>query len=730
MGLVINGSPASANKAAATMGARATRPPRPGATSKIAAADKEKPKRQRKSAMEVLRLEDPLHALLCAPGHFVDCTQPHEEVADHLISDKSSVFLLRYMGTMRGYNAEKKQIWSIPSERIPQLGALPWPLIKQTRRTDIDLADAKGRTVCLSQFYSPRNWADRQPGEPLLILGKLSRWGSKLSISMEREAPMRALGTVWPQYEGIPGQLVGEKIEILAKACINEESAYRACHAVILGETGLSDEDLMAACGSTATEGFQSAMEVLRALHRPQSVEEGRTALEYARRITALGVQASALRHHVRQPHPKAPLPVAVKDVDQIAAALPMPLTKSQREVALDVVQRLAQPKPLNGLLSGDVGTGKTLTFLLPAVAAHKAGARVAIITPRTLLADQIAQEIFKRFDCLGVEVERVPTGGKIKNPKAILVSTHGLATVAARQDYAPQFLICDEQHKFSADAREALVAPYTHVLEVSATPVPRSLAAALYEGMEIFNLRECPVEKHIFSEVVDMNSRKEVIAGLRHTVNTGGVAAMIYPKVATAEDSEAQSVTRAFESLNAAFPGHCVMLHGEMSDDQMRENIAMLRSGEKRIVVASTVLEIGIDIPSVNFMAVRDADNFGVSQLHQLRGRLVRNGGTGVFMMVVENLETAPQSSLERLEAVASTTDGYKLAEMDLMQRGFGELDGSAQTGNTTTIFRNIKLNVTDFLGRKLKSLRVESGERDYNQAQNLRQPMQERLV
>jgi RecG-like helicase len=98
--------------------------------------------------------------------------------------------------------------------------------------------------------------------------------------------------------------------------------------------------------------------------------------------------------------------------------------------------------------------------------------------------------------------------------------------------------------------------------------------------------------------------------------------------------------------------------------------------------------------------------------------------------MMVVENVETAPQSSLERLEAVASTTDGYKLAEMDLMQRGFGELDGSAQTGNTTTIFRNIKLNVTDFLGRKLKSLRVESGERDYNQAQNLRKPMQERLV
>lgn len=686
--------------------------------------------RKPKSALVALRLENPQHILLCPPADFIDCTQPIKQVGSHQVGGPAALFQLAYTGRMRGYNDKRAEIWSCPSERVPHPGALTWPLMKSTKRTEIDLTDADGREVHLSQFYAPRNWATRTAGDAVMILGSLKRYGAKLCIDVQKEAPTYAIGTIWAQYPGIPGQISGERIEMMVKQCVDDEMAHRACAAAVLGETGMSDADLMEACGSTAERGFSSVHEVINALHRPSSVDEGLLAIEYAKRISAIGLQASALRHHLRHPHPKAPLPVSIRDLSDCTAKLPMPLTSGQIAVATEVLTRLQEPKPLSGLLSGDVGTGKTLSFLVPAIAAHRSGARVAIITPRTLLADQIADEIIKRFDGIVGDVERVPTGGRIKNFNAILVSTHGLATTASRQGYAPQLLICDEQHKFSAASRESLVAPYTHVLEVSATPVPRSLAAALYEGMEILNLRECPVKKTIHSEIVDMKERAQVIAGIRHTLNHGGVAAMIYPNVNTAEGSEGQSVTRAFESLDAAFPGQAVMLHGDMSDEEMRANIAMLRSGHKRLVVASTVLEIGIDIPSVNFMAVRDADRFGISQLHQLRGRLVRNGGVGVFMMVVEDKESTPASSLERLEAVASTNDGYRLAELDLVQRGFGELDGSAQSGNASTVFRNIKLGAADFMAKKLKTIQTEPGTRNYNSAEVVHAPRQERLI
>jgi len=688
------------------------------------------PKRAKKSALEVLRLGNPRHVLLCPPSDYIDCRTPIDRLGDEHIQEEPAIFRVTYQGTMRGFNDKRALIWTIPSERVPHIGALNWPLIKATKRTEIDLKDAGGQHLVTSQFFAPRNWVERKIGEEILAMGYLKRFGRNLSLEITKEAPPRAVGAIWAQYTGIQGQLAGERIESLVNASVDNEDAYLSCVASILGETGLNEAELMQACAGEHPVAFEGCSELLRALHRPQTVEQGRMALEYARRITALGIQASAIRHHTRHPHPKAPLPVNQAAAERVAASLSLVLTQGQKDVITQIVNRLAQPKPLNGLLSGDVGTGKTLAFLVPAVAAYQAGARVAIITPRTLLADQIAAEIVKHFDHIGVEVERVPTGGKIINPQAILVGTHGLATVASRHNYAPQMLIADEQHKFSAEARESLVAPYTHVLEVSATPVPRSLAASLYEGMEILNLRECPVQKKIFSEVVDMEHRFEVIAGVRHTIANGGIAAMIYPVVGGDEESEGQSVTKAFKSLNDAFPGKVVMMHGEMSDEEMRQNIAMLRSGEKQLVVAYNVLEIGIDIPSIAFMAVRDADRFGISQLHQLRGRLVRNGGEGVFMMVVQDLATTPESALERLQCVVQTNDGYKLAEMDLVQRGFGDLDGSAQSGASITIFRNLKLKAGDFLARKLKTVQAPESTRSYNETAHRSMPRQERLI
>jgi ATP-dependent DNA helicase RecG len=324
-------------------------------------------------------------------------------------------------------------------------------------------------------------------------------------------------------------------------------------------------------------------------------------------------------------------------------------------------------------------------------------------------------------------------------------VGTSGLAGVARQAGYVPQLLILDEQHKFSTAEREALVGPHTHVVEVSATPVPRSLATSLYEGMQILNLRECPVDKTIDSEVLDMGRRGEVVARIREALSRGERAAVIYPQVNVVDESgpdeeaKANSVEAAFASLSKVFPGQAVMLHGEMDDAVMRSNIAMLRNGARRLVVASTVLEIGIDIPSVSVMVVRDADRFGISQLHQLRGRLARNGGHGRFMMVVESESDTPPDALDRLYAVAETTDGYELAERDLLMRGFGDVDGAAQTGASRTLFRMLKIGPGDFMRRRLRTegaqLMAELGSADSTRTfasgrQGTVQPVQERLL
>jgi ATP-dependent DNA helicase RecG len=700
MGLQHRSAPASKS----TSSAPAAETPTLRKASKIAKRPAAKKPRAPRDPLAILKLADPRHALMCAPARYVDCREAHDMVSHSLVDEPAQLYRLRYTGAARGL-IKKTPIWHVPSDEARTLADLPQYQVRRAKRTVLEMQDARGTTVYLSLFTGPYRWLDLQVGEEVVVVGSLSSYPSGFYLTFDDRPPPQAINGIWTSYRGIAGQLAGERIQLLVAAAMLDESSARSCAALIMGETGLREDALLLASANANGDRFPSIAALLGALHKPASVPQGEEALECAKRISALAVQAAALRHHSRAAHPSAPLAIDLKDIDRIKACLPYPLTQGQLSVVQAICSRLQEPVPLSALLSGDVGTGKTQAFLVPAVAAHLAGARVAIIAPRQLLADQIAREVLERFSSLVKETERIEAGDTIQNPQAILVGTSGMVTAARKRGYVPQLLIVDEQHKLSTSDREALVGPGTHLLEVSATPVPRSLAASLYDGLEILNLRECPVEKKIRSHVMDMKDRGQVISALRHALARGERAAMVYPRVSSEKD-EHNSVTAAYASLDKAFPGQCVMLHGQMEDDEVRRNIELFRSGERRLVVASTVLEIGLDIPSMSVMVVRDADCFGISQLHQLRGRLVRNGGSGDFLMVVGDLQDLPEESSKRLAAVASTNDGYELAEIDLLQRGFGEVDGDAQTGMSKTLFRLVQLRVEDFMARKLRSM------------------------
>jgi ATP-dependent DNA helicase RecG len=713
------------NPTAPSKPAPATRPP----SKKTAEKAPAKP-RAPKDPLKQLKLTDGRLALLCAPASYVDCREARTRIAISDVNGVSALYRLRFTGTMKGY-FKNAAIWETPSAQFLAFADLPNFQKRRTTRTVLEVVDDNGCTAFLSTFTGPFQWADIKAGDELVVVGSLLQFRSGFYINVDARPPMHALNGIWTSYRGIAGQISGERVEMLVAASMLDESSPRACAAHIMGETGMREDNLLSASAAADGTRFDSITALLSALHRPTTVAQGQMALDCAKRISALAVQAAALRHHSRPAHPTAPLALDPSQVSKLASLLPMPLTASQREVAQTVVNRMTEPVPLTALLSGDVGTGKTLAFLLPAVVAHLAGARVAIITPRQLLADQIASEILTKFGSVVTKLECIEAGGRIMDPSSILVGTAGLVTTAAAQGYVPQLLICDEQHKLATSVREGLVGAGTHLLEVSATPVPRSLAASLYDGMQILNLRECPVQKEIRSHVMDMGSRGQVIAALRQTLARGERAAMVYPRVSSDAD-DANSVTNAFKSLDSAFPGQCVMLHGQMGDDEIRSNLDQFRKGQRRLVIASTVLEIGIDVPSIGLMVVRGADSFGISQLHQLRGRLARNGGAGEFIMVVDDLTTLPPATKQRLEAVQRTTDGYELAEIDLLQRGFGEVDGEAQTGLSKTLFRLVKLGVADFMARKLRTLATPAaGGRKYAQSGQLSERhVQERLI
>lgn len=682
-----------------------------------------KQKRTRKSPMEVFGFEDPREGLLCAPKKYVDCTK-FVQSFDDVQEEESALFRLTVNGSVRGFNG-RNLLWKAFGETetntasYDRMSAIPKGLVYKANRLEIDVTDESGAPGVLSNFTPGGAWAwlETKPGQIMHVVGNWKFFGRRRFFNIEENVPAHAVGHIWTRYGNMASLVKAERVEMLVTAARLNESSWRFCCARIVGECGLSESEILKKIESP----FASLIDLLKGLHEPRELAEGQAALECAKRISALAMQSNALMQTARVPHPRAPLILDMACVERMKSSQKESFTDDQNHVIGRLCEMMGSPKAFSTLLSGDVGTGKTLVYLIPAIAAHQAGAQVAIMAPTQLLADQIYSQLISRFNSEVRGAQRVEAGQVIKDPSAILVGTGGLVSAAKKSSWLPNLLICDEQHKMSSKDKEGLVAAWTHVLHVSATPIPRSLATALYDGMEILNLRKSPVKKVIHSHVTDMSQRIEITRSLRDAMSRGERCAIVYPAVKVAESADedslefdakevSHSVESAYESFNKAFPGKVVMLHGGLDTQTIRSDIDRMRKGDALMMIASTVIETGIDIPSVSVMVVRNADCFGISQLHQLRGRLVRNGGEGDFIMAVENLEDISEGTLERLNAIASTTDGYELAERDLLQRGMGDFTGNAQSGASKTVFRLVKLNVTDFMARKLKAVYVEA--------------------
>ena len=580
---------------------------------------------------------------------------------------------------------------------------LPTTQWRSVVRVQLDCRDARGTQVKASVFGNVWPWLDIHPEAVLHLFGDLvvSDFDGKIQILSPTTVPEEYRGRIAATYKGKSGQVSGEALANGVKRALGR---LDEAEVLLLAQAGLRNEEF------TALTGLSEGRTLLSRIHSPKSVKEGLAAIDMARTLSLESVVRRSASAKSRPPVTKSAVTINRDLLAELVADLPFPLTGDQKTAITEIVNDLRSAYPMRRLLSGDVGTGKSITFMLPAVVSYDAGAEVAILAPSLLVAAQIAKELRQTFP--GLPVCEVLAGGKLM--EGIAVGTTALISAARKAKKTFGLVIVDEQHKFSVDQKAALVSKHTNVLEATATAIPRTLALVNFGGMDVSILRENPVVKKIVTRLTRQEDTLRVHKFVAEAVNRGGQVAIVYPIVnasakkepkATVSDDinkpakpikvtpELVNVIAAGRLWEESFPGRVGVLHGGMSPDEKKDVIQAVHDKKFDILVSSTVIEVGVTLPSLRVMVVMNPERHGLSQLHQLRGRVARKGGHG-YMFLHATGELEPEVE-DRLQVLVECSDGFTLAERDMDMRGFGDVedDSQSQTGTTRTLFWGVNL-------------------------------------
>jgi len=403
---------------------------------------------------------------------------------------------------------------------------------------------------------------------------------------------------------------------------------------------------------------------------------------------------------------------------EQLLAALPFQLTAAQRRVSAEIMRDLARPVPMHRLLQGDVGSGKTVVAALAAAICIDAGWQCALMAPTEILATQHFAKLVSWLAPLGIKTAWLTGSQKTKERREMLAliasGEAGLVvgTHAVIQDKVVfknlALAIIDEQHRFGVAQRLALRSKLTegnqepHLLMMTATPIPRTLAMSYYADLDVSTIDELPPGRTpIVTKVVNDARRDEVIERIRFQLNEGRQIYWVCPLI---EESEALDLTNATEThahLSAALPGVMVgLLHSRMPVAEKKAVMALFTSGQMGVLVSTTVIEVGVDVPNASLMVIEHAERFGLSQLHQLRGRVGRGAAASACVLLYSTGD-APrlgETARARLKAMAETNDGFEIARRDLEIRGPGEFLGARQSGAALLRFADLATD-TDLL-------------------------------
>ncbi|AMO98645.1 ATP-dependent DNA helicase RecG [Collimonas arenae] len=402
-------------------------------------------------------------------------------------------------------------------------------------------------------------------------------------------------------------------------------------------------------------------------------------------------------------------------------AALPFTLTGAQQRVVAEISTDLRASFPMQRLLQGDVGSGKTVVAALAAAQAIDSGYQAVLMAPTEILADQHFRKIAAWMEPLGVGVawltgslkkkEKLAALAKIESGEAqLVIGTHALIQDTV-QFAKLGLVIVDEQHRFGVGQRLALrnktisesggsdaapddtntVAVVPHQLMMSATPIPRTLAMTYYADLEISVIDELPPGRTpIVTRAVDQNRRDEVIGRVHAAVQDGRQAYWVCPLIEESEALQLQTATETYATLAEALPDLRIgLVHGRLKPAEKQEVMDAFSAGECHVLVATTVIEVGVDVPNASLMVIEHAERFGLSQLHQLRGRVGRGSAASVCLLLYQS--PLGQIAKQRLMTMRETTDGFEIARRDLEIRGPGEFLGARQSGQAMLRFADL---------------------------------------
>ncbi len=369
---------------------------------------------------------------------------------------------------------------------------------------------------------------------------------------------------------------------------------------------------------------------------------------------------------------------------------LPFVLTADQEKVLAQMRNDMSRPYPMKRLLQGDVGCGKTVVALMAMLHAVECGCQAVYMAPTEVLAGQHYYNLRDAVEDLGIKVALVVGGtgerdiGRIASKEVdIVVGTHALIQErVAFNDLG--LVVIDEQHKFGVVQRGLLKkkGKNPHVIVMTATPIPRSLALTLYGDLDYSVIRETPSgRKPIVTKVFIPGQKAEIYATLEEQIRNGRQAYVIYPIIGESENADLKSAVQGYEAFRKIFPEFKVdLLHGRMSAADKQAAMISFKEGETRILVSTTVIEVGVDVPNATVMVIVHAERFGLAQLQQLRGRVGRGGELSYCFLI--GYEPLGEDAGRRLDVMVKTSDGFKIAEKDLEIRGPGEFFGTRQAG------------------------------------------------
>lgn len=600
----------------------------------------------------------------------------------------------------KGYNDYTKiedriVLPSVPGTKVciaVKVASLPSADFNGTPRTSFFVTDGSTRAR-LNAFGDTFQWKYLKIGHQIVVECVVGEWNGYLQINNPVLVPSSLTGKVSPRYAGKKGvlseQAVFDKTRIALSDYLSHTTEYILSHF-----PSTTEQELIHQAGLQ----FPSLAKMLHAIHAPDTLHEGMSGLDAAKRLATFHLVSIGRQRKAKNPRPDSTIILKRKDIEALVNSLPWPLAPEQTQSINEIVSDLERPYPMRRLLSGDVGCGKTVTFLIPLLAARATGARCAILVPNTLLVDQVTREINEYFANSGVNNPFViVTGSKKTLPNLdgnpILIGTSALINRMAGNNWKPDFLVVDEQHKWSRQMREDLAAEHTNILEATATCIPRSAALVTHGGMDVSILKTAPVQKKITSRIVTVEEKGRLFEHLRKVMEAGGQIAIIYPRVEESDNAK-KAVESAWALWERLFPGKVGRLHGKMSEIEKKDVIDRMKKGGYQAIISSTVIEAGLTIPSLRALAVVSAERYGVSTLHQMRGRVARLGGAGSFFLYLP--DEISEDSRERLELLVQHDDGFTLAEKDMEIRGFGDLSGDSdeQSGTARSgLFYGVKV-------------------------------------